>query len=179
MACSNVLSSSDSNTNLSSSNSSVNSVNSTNANSSTDTADTNSSNNPDYVWNLDANNIALRGYDSVAYFSLSSPTDNAVKGSKDFSYKWQGATWHFSSNKNLEAFKSNPEKYAPKYGGYCAYAAARNYLYQIDPNAWTVKNGSLYLNANKSTRKSWLKNIDSEILKAEKNWPSLRLTATR
>ena len=131
----------------------------------------------DYVWNLD-NNSSVNGYDVVAYFSLQA-SDNAVKGKPEFSYQWKGATWQFSSQENLDKFKAQPEKYVPKYGGYCAYATARNYLYGIDPNAWTVKNGKLYLNANKSTRRKWLKDTNNEISKADKNWPSLKEQARR
>lgn len=125
-----------------------------------------------YVWNLERGDLAIEGYDAVAYFLLHENND-AVKGSSKFSYKWKGATWKFSSKENLEKFKSNPTKYIPQYGGYCAYAAARNYLYSIDPNAWTVKNNKLYLNATKSLRTKWFKNIDSEIKKADRNWPGL------
>ena len=132
----------------------------------------------DYVWNLDNNSLAVNGYDVVAYFSLQAK-DNAVKGKPEFSYQWAGAVWQFSSQENLDKFKAQPEKYAPKYGGYCAYAAARNYLFSIDPNAWTVEKGELYLNANKRTRKRWLKNTTDEISQADKNWPSLKEKAKK
>ena len=126
----------------------------------------------DYVWNLE-DSLAVSGYDTVAYFSLEEK-DKAVKGKKEFSYEWEGAIWQFSSQENLDLFKAQPEKYIPEYGGYCAYAVARNYLYKIDPDAWTIKDGKLYLNANKSVRRSWLKDTDNEITKANKNWPRLK-----
>lgn len=126
-----------------------------------------------YVLNLEKGDLAIEGYDAVAYFSLSK-SSKAIKGKEEFSDNWGGATWYFSSNENLNTFKTNPEKYIPQYGGYCAYAAARNYLYSVDPNAWTVKNSKLYLNASTGLRRSWLKNADSEISKADRNWPNLR-----
>ena len=129
-----------------------------------------------YAWNLTNSNLSIQGYDAVSYFSLNK-NDNAIKGSPKFSYKWEGAVWYFSSAANLEKFKSNPKKYIPEYGGYCAYAAARNYLYKIDPNAWAMKNGKLYLNASKGLRSTWLKNIDNEISRANTNWPHLQKTA--
>ena len=128
-----------------------------------------------YGWNLQSDRVSVQGYDTVAYFSLPE-SSNAVKGKKEFSYEWEEATWFFSTKANLEKFKLEPKKYAPQYGGYCAYAAARNYLYAIDPNAWTIKDGKLYLNASKGLRTRWLKNIDEEIKKADKNWPSLKNT---
>jgi len=126
-----------------------------------------------YVWNLESGNLAVEGYDVVAYFSLNK-NDNAVRGSSEFSYEWEAAVWQFSSQDNLEKFKSDPAKYIPQYGGYCSYAVARNYLYSIDPNAWTIKNNKLYLNANKSIRRNWLKNTDRDIERANQNWPSLK-----
>ena len=128
-----------------------------------------------YTWNLTGtnSNLSIQGYDAVSYFSLNK-NDNAIKGSPKFSYKWEGAVWYFSSAANLETFKSNPKKYIPQYGGYCAYAAARNYLYRIDPNAWTIKNSKLYLNASKGLRSTWIQNIDNEISKADKNWSNLQ-----
>ncbi len=127
-----------------------------------------------YVWNLESNRLAIQGYDVVAYFSLSSNKSDAIKGMQEFSYNWKEAIWLFSSKKNLDLFKSNPTKYIPQFGGYCAYAAARNYLYSIDPHAWTIKDGKLYLNASKGIRSSWIKNIDDEIKKGHKNWPTLK-----
>ena len=129
-----------------------------------------------YTWNLTNSNLSIQGHDAVSYFSLNE-NDNAIKGSPKFSYKWEGAVWHFSSAVNLEKFKSNPKKYIPQYGGYCAYAAARNYLYRIDPNAWTIKNGRLYLNASKGLRSNWIKDINNEISRADTNWPNLQKTA--
>ena len=126
-----------------------------------------------YVWNLKSDRFAVQGYDVVAYFSLKKD-QNAVKGKKEFSYEWEKAIWLFSSDKNLNLFKSDPAKYIPQFGGYCAYAAARNYLYAIDPHAWTIKDQKLYLNASKGVRSSWLKNIDRDIRKGHKNWPTLK-----
>ena len=58
--------------------------------------------------------LAIKGYDPVAYFTLGKP----VAGKQEFEYKWQDAKWRFANEDHLNLFKSDPEKYAPQYGGY-------------------------------------------------------------
>jgi len=112
------------------------------------------------------NSTALKGYDTVAYFTLG----KAVKGSKKLTYKWNGVDWKFSSQKNLELFKTSPEKYAPQYGGYCAYAMADGKKVAINPKAFDVKDGKLYLNYNKSIQKKWKNSVDNFIKDADSEW---------
>lgn len=114
-------------------------------------------------------NLAVSGYDAVAYFEQGA----AVKGSKEFSYEWQGAKWRFSSAKNLASFKEDPEAFAPQYGGYCAYAAAINKAVKADPKVWDIRDGKLYLNFNKKIQQDWRADIDDYIEQADKNWPAL------
>ena len=64
--------------------------------------------------NTDAQGLAIKGYDPVAYFIQGRP----LKGAEEFTYHWMGAEWRFASAEHLDLFKSNPEKYAPQYGGY-------------------------------------------------------------
>lgn len=94
---------------------------------------------------------AILGYDSVAYFIDNKP----VAGSDAFTYSWMGAKWKFSSQKNLDLFKAAPEQYAPQYGGYCAYGVTRDYLVKIDPAAFAVVDGKLYLNYDADVQKKW------------------------
>ncbi|WP_435235939.1 YHS domain-containing (seleno)protein [Psychromonas sp. PT13] len=115
------------------------------------------------------NNLAIRGYDTVAYFTENAP----VKGKKAHSMEWQGATWRFSSNENLALFKANPEKYAPQYGGYCAYAVANGSLASIEPEQFTILNDKLYLNYNADVQQQWLEKRDAYIELADKKWPSI------
>ncbi len=115
------------------------------------------------------NNLAIKGYDSVAYFT----ENEAIKGSKNHEFDWKGATWRFSSQENLELFKSDPEKYSPQYGGYCAYAVAQNKLASIDPSQFSVVDGKLYLNYNKKVQEKWLQDRDGYIATAEENWPDI------
>ncbi|WP_421868940.1 YHS domain-containing (seleno)protein [Motiliproteus sp.] len=117
-------------------------------------------------------NNAIEGYDPVAYFTESKP----VRGDSDYSYKWQGANWRFSSAENRERFIQNPTAYAPQYGGYCAYAVANNYTASIDPSAWTIVDGKLYLNYSKSVQKTWSRDIPGYIQKGNKHWPELKET---
>lgn len=113
---------------------------------------------------------AIRGYDPVAYFTQ----HKAVKGEKNLSFTWQGAQWHFSNQANLEAFKADPEKFAPQYGGYCAYGVAQGYTPEIDPQAYKVVGGKLYLNLSKGVLKKWQKDIPGYVKDANQNWPQLK-----
>ena len=113
--------------------------------------------------------VALRGYDPVAYFTESKP----VKGDSAFSVRWKGATWHFASAANRDAFKAAPEKYAPQYGGYCAFGTAQGYAVQTEPDAWKIVDGKLYLNYNRSVRTRWEQDIPGFIDAADKNWPNV------
>ena len=95
---------------------------------------------------------AIGGYDAVAYHT----SQRAVKGSKHHVFHWKGANWFFSSAKNLAAFKAEPEKFAPQFGGYCAWAVAeKNQLVKIDPAVFDLVDGRLYLNYNQDTQKKW------------------------
>jgi YHS domain-containing protein len=113
---------------------------------------------------------AIRGYDPVAYFSDRKP----VKGSKEFTVSWAGADWQFKSKENVKLFQENPEKYAPQYGGYCAYGVSEGHKSPTDPDAFTIVEGKLYLNYNLKVKELWTKNISGHIEKAEKNWPGLK-----
>ena len=113
--------------------------------------------------------LAIKGYDPVAYFILG----NSRLGTNEFQLEWNGAKWQFISAANGEAFKSNPEKYAPKYGGYCAWAAAQGYTAEGDPEVWRIVDGKLYLNFNRAVQENWFKDIPGFIKKADKNWPGI------
>ena len=112
---------------------------------------------------------AVSGYDPVAYFRAGKP----VKGKASFEHEWNGATWRFSSAKNLADFKKSPEKFAPQYGGYCAWAVSQGYTASSDPEAWHIENGKLYLNYSKSVQATWAQDIPGHIKKADANWPKV------
>lgn len=113
---------------------------------------------------------AIRGYDPVAYFSQGKP----LKGDSNFSHKWRGATWRFASAANRDKFAASPEKYAPQYGGYCAWAVSQGYTASTDPQAWKIVDGKLYLNYSKSVQKQWIEGgIPRLIAAGDANWPKL------
>lgn len=113
--------------------------------------------------------IAIRGYDTVAYFKNKKP----VKGKDEFSTEWKGAKWKFSSKENLSAFQAEPEKYAPQYGGYCAYGVANGKLVKIEPDQFTIVDGKLYLNYDSGIQKDWLKEQSRYIKQADSKFSSL------
>ena len=112
---------------------------------------------------------AIRGYDTVAYFTKG----KAVKGDKQFATQYKGATWLFESQEHLDLFVASPEKYAPQYGGYCAYAVAQNTTASIQPELFTIHEGKLYLNFNQHINDKWLGRKESFITQADKNWPAI------
>lgn len=116
-----------------------------------------------------AGGLAIRGTDPVAYFDGNGP----VAGSSEHSLMWKGTTWNFASAANRDAFEANPEQYAPIFGGYCAYAASLGYLAPTSPDAWTVYEGKLYLNANLRARELWLEDVPGNIAKGLANWPGI------
>jgi YHS domain-containing protein len=112
---------------------------------------------------------AIRGYDPVAYFTQGRP----VKGSKEFTHRWNGAEWRFASAENRDRFAAAPQQYAPQYGGYCAYGVASGYAVKIEPDAWSVVDGKLYLNYDRSVQADWQKDVPGYIRKADHNWPAV------
>ena len=115
------------------------------------------------------NGLAIRGYDPVAYFTQGGP----VEGSEAHRSDWNGATWAFSSADNKAMFDADPEKFAPKYGGYCAYAVSKGSTATTEPDAWTVYEDRLYLNFNKTVRGIWSEDIPGNVAKADNNWPGV------
>jgi YHS domain-containing protein len=111
--------------------------------------------------------VALRGYDAVAYFSDKKP----VKGLAEHKADYKGSTFHFASKANRDAFVADPTKYAPQYGGFCAFGMSGGYKAATDPAAFTIVDGKLYLNYNRDIQKQWSADIPGFVVKADKNWP--------
>lgn len=113
---------------------------------------------------------AIKGYDPVAFHKLGKP----LEGSSRFELNWKDATWRFSSDEHLKLFKGDPEYYAPRYGGYCAWAVSQGYTASVDPeNAWSIVEGKLYLNFSAKVKETWEKDIPGNIEKADANWPNV------
>lgn len=119
--------------------------------------------------NTGSSGLAIKGYDPVAYFTDGQP----VKGSPQFTYAYKGATYQFASAASRDQFAKDPEKYAPQYGGFCAYAVSRNYTADTDPLAWKVVNGRLYLNYSRGAQAKWEVDVPGNIVKGDTNWPGL------
>ncbi len=115
-------------------------------------------------------NNAVGGYDTVSYFMGDGVP---VKGSKKFQTKWNGANWLFSTQENLDKFKASPKKFAPQYGGYCAWAAAHETLAKGDPKNYHIENGKLYLNYDANIHKQWLPRRAELIPVADAQYPQL------
>lgn len=114
--------------------------------------------------------LAIKGYDPVAYFTDGKP----VEGSADFTHEWEGAKWRFASAESRDAFAKEPARYAPQFGGFCAWAVSQGYTADVDPEAWKIVEGKLYLNYNKKVQENWEKDASGNIAKGETNWPALR-----
>ncbi len=123
----------------------------------------------DPVYTGTFSSVAASGHDPVAYFTQGMP----VEGSKEFESTWNDATWRFSSAENKAMFDAEPEKYAPQYGGYCAYAVSQGYTASTVPEAWSIVDGKLYLNYSLGVRKTWDQDRAGYIASANKNWPDV------
>ena len=115
--------------------------------------------------------LALKGYDPVAYFTENQP----MKGSEELAYEWLGATWHFANAEHRELFTKQPLKYAPQYGGHCALGTAfGESTANIDPEAWSIVDGKLYLQYSKSGREEWEQDRTNRIAAADQKWPEVQ-----
>ena len=110
---------------------------------------------------------ALRGYDSVAYFT----DGRAEAGNAAFTHNWSDVTWLFASAANRDAFAADPERYAPQFGGYCAYAVSRGHVLTANPKVWSITDGKLYVFLGPDAQSRWNKDVPGNIASAVNNWP--------
>lgn len=113
--------------------------------------------------------IAIKGYDSVAYFKDA----RALKGNESFSFQWHDMTWYFVTRENMNLFAANPEKYAPQYDGWCAWAMTEARKAVTNPEIWKIVDGRLYLQCSASAMEKWNRDIPGNIQKADENWLKL------
>lgn len=125
--------------------------------------------------NVDAQGVGIKGHDPVAYFTAGQPT----KGQIQFSVSHRGATYWFATAANRDAFKANPDKFAPQYGGFCAMGVALDKKLDGDPNAWKIVDNKLYLNVNKDVQKKWLEDVPGNLVKATASWPDIKHKAPK
>lgn len=118
---------------------------------------------------FEKNGLALRGYDAVAYFKDNRP----VQGSAEHVAEHKGSVFRFASKANRDTFAADPAKYAPQYGGFCAFGAAGGYKAATDPAAFSIVDGKLYLNYNREVQKQWSADVPGFVDKADRQWPSV------
>jgi len=114
----------------------------------------------------DGPRLAISGHDPVAYFTQGRP----VAGSPAHAVEHEGAVYHFASAANRDAFVADPARYAPQYGGYCAFGAAMGRKFEVDPNAWRIVDGRLFLNLNTTVQRRWEEDVPGYIRGADHNW---------
>ena len=119
--------------------------------------------------NTDSDNLAILGYDTVAYFTLG----QATPGREQFAVEWQDARWLFNSAAHRDLFAANPISYAPQFGGFCAGAITHGVKVAADPEAWTIVDGKLYMNVSKESRGRWAQNPEKNIEKGDEHWVGL------
>ena len=117
----------------------------------------------------DENGVILAGHDVIAYFKQNKP----VLGNAKYTAVYNDAIYRFQSAKNRDMFNSNPEKYAPQYGGFCAYGVTFGKKFDIDGKAFEIKDGKLYVNKNMDVYKAWAENIPKHIKEANDHWPDV------
>ncbi len=113
---------------------------------------------------------AIRGYDPVSFFVSGQP----MMGHDSLSYAWNSAVWLFATAANRDSFSRAPEKYAPQYGGYCAYGTADGHKAPTETDTWSIVAGKLYFNYNKKVKQYWEKDRENLIRKADTNWPTIK-----
>ena len=114
--------------------------------------------------------LAIHGFDAVSYFEGGTPR----RGLAEFSTQHDGAVYRFSSKENLRTFVRDPEKYAPQFGGFCAYGTSVGKKFDGDPEVYRIVNDRLYFNLNPEIKRTWEKSLSKNIAKAEKNWPKIK-----
>lgn len=114
--------------------------------------------------------LGAKGYDVVNYFTAG----KAVAGSADYTSEYGGVNWQFTSSEHRDMFKANPAKYAPQYGGFCAWGVSVGKLFDVDPvNGWKIVDGKLYMNFNGDINTTFGKDPSTFISKANANWSDL------
>lgn len=113
--------------------------------------------------------VAIGGYDTVAFFN----DGHATQGHAEFAVMWKGAIWQFVSKDHQSSFEANPRAYAPRFGGYCAYAVSQGYLMSGNPESWQIVEGELFLLYSRNVHQIWQRQSAELITQARSNWPGV------
>ena len=114
--------------------------------------------------------VGAGGYDLVSYHVGEKPQ----RGNGNHVVVHNGVSYLFSNKENRRKFKSNPDKYLPAYGGYCAYGVAVGKKFISDPDVWEIVDGKLYLNLDNKIKGIWFKDVPGNIKKADGRWPQIK-----
>ena len=110
--------------------------------------------------------VAIAGFDPVSYFE----NNASEKGDESFTHNWKDVNWNFASEENLEKFKTDPDRYTPKFGGYCSFAVSKGFTATPDPKAWYMHEGKLHLFADEGMKNKWTEQLPAVLLTCEKKW---------
>ena len=124
----------------------------------------------DVDMSADINDLSIKGYDPVSYFTMSTPK----MGNANYTATHKGGIYRFISEKNRDLFKENPEKYAPQYGGYCAFGVTKEKKFETDPLAWKIIADKLYLNLNTDVQKQWLTDVPGYLKISTNTWTEIK-----
>ena len=120
--------------------------------------------------NVTTTDLALRGYDPVSYFTDGAPTPGEI----DITAEHQGAIYRFASAEHKAMFEADPAKYAPQYGGYCAFGLAQGYKFDGDPQVWKIVDDKLYLNLSSKVSTIWQQDVPGNIENADAKWQMVK-----
>ena len=127
----------------------------------------------DIDMNADVNDLAIKGYDPISYFTKLTPE----VGNANYTATYKGGIYRFTSEENRDLFKGNPAKYAPQFGGYCAFGVSMDKKFDTDPLAWKIVENKLYLNLNKDVQKKWLTDVSGYVINANEAWGDIKNVA--
>ena len=116
--------------------------------------------------NVGSDKVAIKGYDTVAYFTNGQPT----RGSSEFVFTWNGARWQFASAAHRDMFAANPERYAPQFGQFCSMGLALGKRAIADPEVWKIVDDKLYLYFSRGARDKFQQDAPKNLKEAEANW---------
>ncbi len=118
----------------------------------------------------DQNGVILAGHDAVAYFTEGKP----VVGNAEITAVYNDAIYRFSSIEHRDLFVANPEKYAPAYGGFCAFGTTFGKKFDVNGKAFEIVDGVLYVNKNEDVYNAWIKDVPKHLDEADQQWPDIK-----
>jgi hypothetical protein len=116
---------------------------------------------------LEENGVALARFDPLSYFS---PDRQLIYGDQQRAFDYKGSKFYFITNAHLDAFKADPEHFAPQFGGYDAYAASQGSKVVPNPRVFIIHDGKLYLFRDRESLRRWKEDAAGNIERANQTW---------